>query len=1380
MAGYGMTYELKFPGDADWTDISALVDTRKTQNSFTAFGTDLKAAIDVTSITLMYGANPKKTLAFHSLIFQRLLEAKNAHERVLFRMLHGTEARFTGHVDPGNLGQSAGSIPEKITLEIEDNAYLLRENIHSSYALPAGDIADENGTVNPGIIIFNPTDPVSSLVVQLILDAGYSPNDIDYNASDAVYADDETSPVLARIPKFIYDVDEKKTYMERIDIMLMEYRSVMDTTPEGKFYIRRTYYKEGDPYRDLSGYLLADKIQYQANDAQNDGSAVTWSSLAYGKGVTVYRGVSQRYNSDGTLADGDEVAPNGYWPTTGDIEEVWFEFTAKFLDRPYYTGTSRLQNKDLNLIATQDHEVQSIMDDDLSEVTEQRDIQPLKGKLLYHNANASTVRYVRAYSIIANALYRSKINEYTVPETAKNPADAYESEFIYDETSATNLASHMHQMQNSHGDMSYSWTSDYEIEPLELIKVAVAGTSVSTLVRVRKVTKTYPAPGRIRCKAEAIGVVPFNAYPPKKLSIQNGAGVQDGQPGTDGKSAGQFFPEFALSPSEFYQPTENALWAFGDALMAWGDALMVFKPWGKDVPTPTEERSITWARYGQTVPPATYPDYWDPYFVSRPAGIQDLRLYADQEMIIITSRGALVTGAIDITIVTSNLPINRLQISATDGDVIPYPISETENDPYRYILDCATVAGESTMVTASIVWAGQTISRTLTFKKQREAEPIPTYLGALSSIPEAADDGPLIIGDYFLYVGNYIGSNPEHDPTVEENTDARDIEVAASLSGEYIKGRLYAVSSFNADGSAVWTESRKSEHASAAYQDCLKIAQETNTWMYASVVVAQLGMYQDLITSYLSSPEVERDPDDPNRLTKGFFLDGPNGVINAYKIFAWAMTAYGTFVSKGFATINESTNTGVITPQSFVPRLWKMSEAIAAMPGSWGENILSVTGSINGKAIDTIAKTPGTVVWRSGSGSGRKASNGFLTVGSFSAGVGGFRMSGVLRTSGQFLWGNAHARILVNGNVVFGPTGQTNGDFWFDNIYLNRGDSVEFQIEGYDALGIWYGYGNLDYEYRLYTTGARGLFVRYTDNTWEIKPEKTLHQNTTQYIINGWSSDSLPRYVNGTDFYMIFSMMEVNDDRFASGSININGNPKTATRIRKNDGNISVYDGSLYAYIEKSNSATEGGVYSSLSVLETITLDPIESGIEVKHVLPWNHETDKYTVGSKLARFLEGFFKTINSETSISESAISDGSVTANRSNATGKGFVLSDDGDIVDMNNGYCAMRFSEGVAIYSAKSGGSPVIWLKKNGDIEYSGHFLPTTSPTTGGATIGTGAYTLPRGIYLVSISYTVSDDDGSHTMYQKYNDTFITDGTIPLYGSKSNSYLSWRKF
>jgi hypothetical protein len=62
------------------------------------------------------------------------------------------------------------------------------------------------------------------------------------------------------------------------------------------------------------------------------------------------------------------------------------------------------------------------------------------------------------------------------------------------------------------------------------------------------------------------------------------------------------------------------------------------------------------------------------------------------------------------------------------------------------------------------------------------------------------------------------------------------------------------------------------------------------------------------------------------------------------------------------------------------------------------------------------------------------------------------------------------------------------------------------------------------------------------------------------------------------------------------------------------------------------------------------------------------------------------------------------GGIHISRDNVTGNGIILADDGDIVDLNDAYCSMRFSYGVRIFSANRGGSPVHTLHSDGNAYF----------------------------------------------------------------------------
>jgi len=82
-----------------------------------------------------------------------------------------------------------------------------------------------------------------------------------------------------------------------------------------------------------------------------------------------------------------------------------------------------------------------------------------------------------------------------------------------------------------------------------------------------------------------------------------------------------------------------------------------------------------------------------------------------------------------------------------------------------------------------------------------------------------------------------------------------------------------------------------------------------------------------------------------------------------------------------------------------------------------------------------------------------------------------------------------------------------------------------------------------------------------------------------------------------------------------------------------------------------------------------------------------------------------------NSTTSLSLS----GNLTVSSGNATGGGIILADDGDIVDLNDGYCAMRFSSGVRIHSGNRTGGAAIKLGSGGDIIASSDITAYGSPS-----------------------------------------------------------------
>jgi hypothetical protein len=145
------------------------------------------------------------------------------------------------------------------------------------------------------------------------------------------------------------------------------------------------------------------------------------------------------------------------------------------------------------------------------------------------------------------------------------------------------------------------------------------------------------------------------------------------------------------------------------------------------------------------------------------------------------------------------------------------------------------------------------------------------------------------------------------------------------------------------------------------------------------------------------------------------------------------------------------------------------------------------------------------------------------------------------------------------------------------------------------------------------------------------------------------------------------------------------------------------------------------------------------------------------------------------------------GSITVSANNATGGGIILADDGDIVDLNDGYLAMRFSNGVRIYSANRGGSAVITLGNNGVVSASNIFGQSQSMTNVTSSRGLGGtYTNSTGrpivVYVtmygvfqlnVVIAGVAAGLNGNSTGYNNMVSFIVPDGSTYSVSTASGS-------
>lgn len=134
-----------------------------------------------------------------------------------------------------------------------------------------------------------------------------------------------------------------------------------------------------------------------------------------------------------------------------------------------------------------------------------------------------------------------------------------------------------------------------------------------------------------------------------------------------------------------------------------------------------------------------------------------------------------------------------------------------------------------------------------------------------------------------------------------------------------------------------------------------------------------------------------------------------------------------------------------------------------------------------------------------------------------------------------------------------------------------------------------------------------------------------------------------------------------------------------------------------------------GGTASNAGFVEIATAD---DGTEPIYVRQY---TGVFTSLTRTATLLDGSGNTSFPGTVSAAAATITNSITVSSGNTTGNGIILADDGDIVDLNDAYCSMRFSAGVRVFSANRGGSAVIKLGNGGDIVASADITAYGSPS-----------------------------------------------------------------
>jgi hypothetical protein len=445
----------------------------------------------------------------------------------------------------------------------------------------------------------------------------------------------------------------------------------------------------------------------------------------------------------------------------------------------------------------------------------------------------------------------------------------------------------------------------------------------------------------------------------------------------------------------------------------------------------------------------------------------------------------------------------------------------------------------------------------------------------------------------------------------------------------------------------VWSESRDSKHLSAASADALEIARSSGAWLYCAVLVAQLGLFGELLienelrsTKYASHMEgsgatAKEVPD------MGFKLNGKLGEIIAYALRAYESDIFGNLTASGFKTLQEQVSV-TITTASITPTIWKHSDMEALIANQ--DSLATVSGTIDGYSFTKATRRNNNRILLASHGyeyrevSGGESRNFPILYPSFVFGN-SFRC----KYSGMYSGVNSFRLYLSNiRNRTSGISSDNTLDIISSTTYtvektyiLNRPGENCMWVN--HTSGAWFGSKGTYVNYhQVWTEGVfTGLVLVNGESSYttvSLKPT-AYYSNSRTWTIGSATQADYSNYCSGTAFYNLFSSLAIGADGSCDGGqINVNGTLYTVTRLIKGANSITFYTTGDVVTINKFQEGTNVGVYTALAVTQAINFQAVVGGIEVKHVLPFGRSDNAYDIGQNDKRFRSGYFRNVTSD----------------------------------------------------------------------------------------------------------------------------------------------------
>lgn len=390
-------------------DITKICDSSTLSVVAPLCSTEKKSGNGTASVNIKGGANT----AFYQSLMTALLSAQANRVigdcELVITDWQENKVIHRGYLNMDELTISSTNIPDALNLASKDKMQFLDTKIR--WNILWEDTLSNNSRNNIVEELVNAMNTDTGIVVPF-LSSELSPSSIVHN----------------------YCVAEGKneTYRDVIDKVLFEavgYVLWYDYEADG-FRIKQiptNYDPLNYTYRVVQ-YRVENKLITQSAVYPNDGILLSYPTVETRPNTNIYNDDISLTVDDDNVVTGVEVASGDYYPTDGDVKEIFQEYSMP--DRPFISHESRLQNKDLSLLYAKDVSYQLASKPPLVLAPALPNVDwdgtakfyPDRARILFKNSNANPSN-VTTFSVTGTAVYISAMNKVTVPNLCTKPEE---------------------------------------------------------------------------------------------------------------------------------------------------------------------------------------------------------------------------------------------------------------------------------------------------------------------------------------------------------------------------------------------------------------------------------------------------------------------------------------------------------------------------------------------------------------------------------------------------------------------------------------------------------------------------------------------------------------------------------------------------------------------------------------------------------------------------------------------------------------------------------------------------------------------------------------------------------------------------------------------